>query len=124
MFSSDRRRSAREKGPAAAVDGNAVGGIGFHLRSDVERISAEVGYWLGREFWNRGIATEAVKALSGYAVREYGLKRLYAIPFEWNEASCRVLEKAGYVLEARMRQAALKDGKVIDQLLYALVEER
>lgn len=104
---------------AIEVDGDAVGGIGLVLMSDVERVSAEIGYWLGEEFWGRGITTAALKAVTDYAIQTHGLTRLYAVPFEWNPASFRVLEKAGYSLEGRMHRSAIKDGKVIDQLLYA-----
>ena len=113
------RRSRPETRFAIAVEGQAVGSIAFAPRTDVERLSAEIGYWLGEPFWGRGITTEALVAVTGFAVREFRLARVYAGPFEWNEASCRVLEKAGYVLEGRMRRSAIKDGKVIDQLLYA-----
>jgi RimJ/RimL family protein N-acetyltransferase len=106
---------------AIVVDSRAVGGIGFVLREDVERVSAEVGYWLGEPFWGRGIATEALAAVTAHAIKTHGLSRLYAVPFAWNVASCRVLEKAGYVLEARLRRSALKDGQIIDQMQYAFV---
>jgi len=106
---------------AIAVEGAAVGGVGFVLRDDVERVSAEVGYWLGEPFWGRGIATEAVRAVSRHAIDEHQLTRLFAIPFASNTASCRVLEKAGYTLEARLRRSAIKDGQIIDQLQYALI---
>jgi RimJ/RimL family protein N-acetyltransferase len=118
-------RSALARAPesffAIAVDGRAVGGIGFTLHGDVERVSAEVGYWLGEAFWGRGIATEALRAVTQYAVRAHGLTRVYAVPYEWNGASFRVLAKAGYVAEARLRRSAVKDGRVIDQMLYAYV---
>jgi ribosomal-protein-alanine N-acetyltransferase len=104
---------------AIAVEGQAVGGIGFGLHADVERISAEIGYWLGESFWGRGITTEALRAMTAYAVREHSLTRLYAVPFQWNSASFRVLEKAGYLLEGTMRRSAIKDGRIIDQRLYA-----
>jgi ribosomal-protein-alanine N-acetyltransferase len=104
---------------AIVVEGEVVGGIGFKLHEDVERVSAEVGYWLGEAYWGRGIATDALKAMTRYAIDTYGLARVYALPFEWNAPSMRVLEKAGYVLEGRMRRSAVKDGKIIDQLLYA-----
>jgi len=102
-------------------DGQAVGGIGFTLHGDVERVSAEIGYWLSEAFWGRGIVTEALRALTQYAIRTHGLTRVYAVPYEWNRASFRVLEKAGYVAEARLRRSAIKDGHVIDQVLYAYV---
>jgi ribosomal-protein-alanine N-acetyltransferase len=106
---------------AIVVDGQAVGGIGFSLHTDVERVSAEIGYWLGEMFWNRGITSEALQAVTHYAVQEHNLKRLYAVPYEWNPASFRVLEKAGYILEGRMHRSVIKDGKIIDQLLYAYI---
>lgn len=106
---------------AICVDDVAAGGIGFKLHADVERISAEIGYWLGEAYWNRGIATEALRALTLHAIERHGLKRVYAVPYETNPASVRVLEKAGYVLEGRMRRSALKDGRILDQLLYAYV---
>jgi RimJ/RimL family protein N-acetyltransferase len=113
------RRKVPETGFAIAVEGAAVGGIGFMLQEDVERVSAEIGYWLGETFWGRGIMTEALVAVTDHAVRTHGLMRLFALPFEWNTASFRVLEKAGYACEGRLRRSAVKDGRVIDQLLYA-----
>jgi RimJ/RimL family protein N-acetyltransferase len=117
--------SAREAEPetvfAIVVDGEAAGGIGFGLHEDVERVAAEIGYWLGEAYWNRGITTEALRAVTDYAVKQHALTRVYALPYEWNHASFKVLEKAGYVLEGRLRRCAIKDGKVIDQLLYAHV---
>ena len=104
---------------AIAVNGDAVGGIGFQIMDDVERVSAEIGYWLGESFWGHGIATEALVALTRYAIATHGLTRIYAVPFAWNTASCRVLEKAGYLLEGRLRRSAVKDGTVTDQLQYA-----
>lgn len=108
---------------AIAVDGRAVGGIGFVLQQDVERVSAEVGYWLGEPFWGRGIATEALVAITRYAIAHHGLSRVFAVPFASNLASCRVLEKAGYTLEARLRRSAIKDGMIVDQCQYAFIAE-
>ncbi len=108
---------------AICAGDEAVGGIGFHPRADVERISAEIGYWLGEPFWGRGITTEALKAVTRYAIDSHDFKRIYAVPYAPNTASARVLEKAGYSLEGRMRKSAIKDGKVIDQLLYSYVVE-
>jgi ribosomal-protein-alanine N-acetyltransferase len=106
---------------AIAVEGETVGGIGAMLGRDVARLSAEVGYWLAEPYWGRGICTEAVRAFTADLVQRLGLKRLFALPFARNVASARVLEKAGYVLEGTMRQAAVKEGEVMDQLLYAYV---
>lgn len=104
---------------AIEVDGNAVGGIGIELQSDVERVSAEIGYWLGEQVWGRGVATEALRAVTAEALNRYDLTRIFAVPFADHPASLRVLEKAGYVKEGVMRHSAIKDGKVRDQALYA-----
>ncbi len=122
MFIERAIRSNPETNFAICVDENAIGGIGYSLHSDVERISAELGYWLGEPFWGKGIMTEAVKAVTMFAIRQHELKRVYAVPYETNKASHRVLEKAGYVLEGRMKKSAIKDRKILDQLLYAFVE--
>ncbi|MCA9231267.1 MAG: GNAT family N-acetyltransferase [Planctomycetales bacterium] len=108
---------------AIEVDGLAVGGIGVRLRDDIERYVAELGYWLGEPFWGHGIATEAVTAISSFAIREYSLQRIEAWVFHWNPASARVLEKAGYRWEATLRRSAVKEGQVIDRMLYALLPE-
>jgi RimJ/RimL family protein N-acetyltransferase len=106
---------------AITFDGTAVGGIGFMLQTDVERVSAEIGYWLGEPFWGRGIATDALRAVTHYAFEHHALTRLFALPFASNVASCRVLEKAGYALEGRLRRSAIKDGVIVDQLQYACI---
>jgi [ribosomal protein S5]-alanine N-acetyltransferase len=104
---------------AIDVDGEAVGGIGIELHSDVERVSAEIGYWLGESRWGRGIATEALTAVTAEAFRRFDITRLYAVPFADHAASVRVLEKAGYVREGHLHRSAIKDGKIRDQLLFA-----
>src|SRR5581483_2612690 len=90
------RSSAPETSFAIDVGGEAVGGIGFMLQSDVERVSAEIGYWLGEPFWGRGICTDAVRAVTAYAIEQHGLTRVFAVPFAHNTPSQRVLEKAGF----------------------------
>jgi [ribosomal protein S5]-alanine N-acetyltransferase len=115
------RSASHETTFAIAVEGAAVGSIGFVLRTDVERVSAEIGYWLGEAFWGRGIATEALAAITRHAIDAHALTRVYALPFARNAASCRVLEKAGYMIEGRLRRSAVKDGIVVDQLQYAFI---
>jgi RimJ/RimL family protein N-acetyltransferase len=105
---------------AIVVDGEAVGGIGIVLQPDVFRRSAEIGYWLGEQYWGRGIVTEALRALTEYAFANFDLCRIYAGVFESNPASMRVLEKAGYAFEGRMKKAVTKDGKTMDDFIYAI----
>lgn len=104
---------------AVEVDGEASGGIGFNFLDDVHIRVAEIGYWLGRPVWGRGIATEALRAVTAHAFTAHDLVRLEAHVFGWNAASARVAEKAGYVLEATLRCAVIKDGETTDMLIYA-----
>jgi RimJ/RimL family protein N-acetyltransferase len=108
---------------AIEADNRAVGGIGIELRDGIYAKSAEFGYWLGQPYWGRGIATSAARALVPEILSRFGLVRLEARVFAWNPASMRVLEKTGFQREAVMRRAALKDGVLVDQVLYAYVDE-
>jgi ribosomal-protein-alanine N-acetyltransferase len=108
---------------AIEFQGEAIGGIGFNVLSDVHRKAANIGYWLGEPFWGRGIATYALKQTTAYAFANFELERLEAGVFEWNPASARVLEKAGYALEGRLRRNIIKDGRMGDSLLYARLRE-
>ena len=101
------------------VNRNAVGEIGIRFGADVHRHTAELGYWLGEEFWGRGIMTEAVAAFTDFCFENFQLRRIYAEPFANNPASARVLEKAGFAFEGRLKNNVLKDGKLLDSLLYA-----
>jgi RimJ/RimL family protein N-acetyltransferase len=103
---------------AIEVDNAAVGAIGLEPKTDVERVSAEIGYWLGQTYWGRGIVTEAVAAVTAHAFQRFDLLRIFALPFADNPGSIRVLEKAGYVLEGRLPQSTIKDGRVRDQLMF------
>jgi [ribosomal protein S5]-alanine N-acetyltransferase len=101
------------------VDGAAVGGIGIRLGQDVHRHTATLGYWLGEKFWGRGIVTEAVAALSDFWFENFPLRRISAEVFANNPASARVLQKAGFVFEGRLKNNVIKDAKLLDSLLYA-----
>ena len=103
---------------AIANDVEAVGGIGLHPQPDVYRMSAEIGFWLGEPFWNKGIMTKAVIALTDVGFGHYRLVRVSAQVFGWNPASARVLEKAGYEQEGILRKAVFKDGRFTDCLLF------
>lgn len=108
---------------AIDVGGEAVGGISLRRGEDIERYTAELGYWLGEEFWGRGIATEAIRDVTERGFALHGLIRIFAVPFTRNTASCRVLEKNGYKCEGTMRRSAIKNGVIEDQYLYAVLRE-
>ena len=105
------------------IDGAAVGGIGFRLGEDVHRHTAEFGYWLAEDFWGKGIMTEAVTAFVNYCFGNFPLNRIFASAYANNPASARVLEKTGFVFEGRLRKNVMKDGQVLDSLLYAKTKE-
>jgi RimJ/RimL family protein N-acetyltransferase len=110
---------------AITVDGEAVGGIGLDV-GDTERIAvcdhcAEIGYWLGEPFWGRGIMSEAVAAFTEWAFAELPVVRLHAAVYARNPASARILDKAGYEFEGRLRARYFRDDEFIDGLLYAKV---
>jgi RimJ/RimL family protein N-acetyltransferase len=108
---------------AIDVGGEAVGGISLRRGEDIERYTAELGYWLGEEFWGRGITTQAIHDVTERGFGLHGLIRIFAVPFTRNTASCRVLEKNGYKREGVMRQSAFKDDVIEDQFLYAVLRE-
>ena len=109
---------------AIVVDGEACGGIGFSPGTDVERYSAEIGYWLGEPYWGRSIVAEALTLVSEYAFEQCGLLRLFALPFADNAQSIRVLEKAGYKCEGILVASSVKYGAPRDQAIYALINPR
>lgn len=106
---------------ALECGGEAVGGVGFLLGSDIARLSAEMGYWLSETYWGRGLVTRAVLAASDWAFERYELTRIFAQVFAHNNASMRVLEKSGFEREGVMRRSAVKNGVILDQVLYAKV---
>lgn len=106
---------------AIDVGGEAIGAVGYVPGIDVERFSAEIGYWLGESYWRRGIATEALLLVTDHVFETLNLLRLFALPFADNAGSIRVLEKAGYSREGVLRSSSVKYGQPRDQLLYARV---
>ncbi len=108
---------------AVDLDGAVIGGAGYVFGDDVHRFSAEVGYWLGRAHWAKGIATNLLRALTRHGFERHGMVRLFAGVFEGNTASMRVLEKCGYELEGVSKKAALKGGRFLDLYNYGIVRE-
>lgn len=106
---------------AVEYGGEAVGGIGFKLGIDIARLSVEMGYWLAEPFWGRGLTTRAVTAASDWAFDNYKVVRIFATAFSHNLASIRVLEKSGFQREGLLRRSAIKNGLILDQIMYAKV---
>jgi RimJ/RimL family protein N-acetyltransferase len=106
---------------AMEYGGEAIGGIGFKLGIDIARLSIEMGYWLAEAFWGRGLTTRAVTATSDWAFDNYKVVRIFATAFAHNAASIRVLEKSGFQREGVLRHSAIKNGVILDQIMYAKV---
>ncbi len=113
----------RETNFAIDVAGEAVGNIGLRIGEDIDRYSAEVWYWLGEQHWGRGIITAALTAITNIAFAELSLLRVEAMPYARNTASIRVLEKAGYQREGLLRWSAVKEGIVLDKVLYSYTSD-
>jgi ribosomal-protein-alanine N-acetyltransferase len=117
------RSATPETAFAIAAGDEVVGGIGYMPQADVARFTAEIGYWLAEPYWGRGIATRAVRALVDHLFATTDLVRLYAYVFETNPASARVLEKAGFRREGRLRKSVMKGGRILDQDLFAILRD-
>lgn len=108
---------------AIEYEGEYVGNIGLHQGTDVYRKSAEIGYFLGEPYWNKGIMTQAVKLITEYGFKNLDIVRIYTGVFEYNQASQHVLEKCGYTKEAVFKKAICKNGQIWDEVRYAKVKE-
>ena len=106
---------------AIATHQEAIGSIGLSINRDVHRLTAEMGYWLAEPYWGKGLMTETVASFTQYAFERFQLVRIYAEPYAGNRSSCRVLEKAGFELEGRLRSSVIKDGQILDQFMYARI---
>jgi RimJ/RimL family protein N-acetyltransferase len=106
---------------AIEVNGEAAGGIGIHPQGDIYGKNAEIGYWLAEPYWGKGIVTGALKEIVEYAFDTFDVIRLFARPFSNNAGSQKVLEKAGFELEARLKKTIFKNGEFLDELIYSVV---
>lgn len=105
---------------AVTVDDCAVGSIGIYRQGNIHCRTAELGYYIAESFWGKGSATTAVRQACDYVFAHSDILRIFAEPFAYNVASCRVLEKAGFQLEGTLHKNAVKDGQVLDMKMYAL----
>lgn len=106
---------------AITIEGKVIGSIGVFRQGNIHRQTAELGYYIAEEYWGKGIMTEAIKQICKYVFDKSDIIRIYAEPFAYNLASCRVLEKAGFQYEGTLRKNAVKNGKIIDMKMYSLL---
>ena len=105
---------------AILVDGGLVGCIGLVQAEGWLRCNAEIGYWIGQAHWRRGIASDALRQVTDWAFAAVPeLTRIFAPIFAWNEGSQAVARKCGFVREGVLKQSAIKDGRVIDRVVWA-----
>ena len=103
---------------AIDMDGEAIGGIGLIFNTDVYIMSAEIGYWIGEDYWGKGIATEAIRQMIEYSFYYFDIVRIYAEVFENNKSSMRALEKNGFYLEGVRRKSVLKNNVLMDDYIW------
>ena len=105
---------------AVEIDGRAVGGIGLHTQTDIYSKNMELGYWLAEPYWGNGIISSAIEQIVEYGFEKFPITRIYARPYGTNKASQRVLEKAGFELEAHLKKTIFKNGEFLDELIFGI----
>lgn len=105
---------------AIDIQGIACGAIGIHPQLEIMRRNAELGYWLAEEHWGKGIMTKAISQMCKYGFDNFDFHRIYARPYGSNIGSQKVLEKAGFILEAHIPQIFIKNGRIEDELIYGI----
>jgi RimJ/RimL family protein N-acetyltransferase len=109
---------------AIEVKGEAAGGIGLHGLKDVYRYNAEIGYWLSESYWGKGIMSDAIGQMVKQAFSNGTWLRVFATVYEHNKRSMKVLEKNGFIMEAIHKKTVMKEGKLLDEHLFALRKEQ
>lgn len=105
---------------AIECDGQFCGAIGLHPQDDIMRLNCELGYWIAEPFWGKGVATKAIELIVKYGFENFDIQRIFARPFGRNLASRRVLEKAGFKLEAKLEKTIIKNGVIEDEYIFAI----
>ena len=98
---------------AITINDKVVGSIGVFRKDNVHFRTAEMGYYIAEEFWGKGLGASAVRQICEY---------IFAEPFAYNIASCRILEKSGFQYEGTLRSNAVKNGQVLDMKMYSLIK--
>ena len=109
---------------AIEYNGEHVGNISLLPGQDIYRKSAEIGYFIGEPYWNKGIVTTAVNMITEYGFNHLGLIRIHTGVFEYNTASQRVLEKCGFVKEGIFRKSVFKQNKIWDEVRYSKINPK
>ena len=108
---------------AISVDEHVIGSISVTRLDNIHYCTGELGYYISEDYWGKGYATSAVKQVCQYVFEHSDIIRIFAEPFAYNTASCRVLEKAGFIYEGTLHKNAIKNGQVQDMKMYALLRK-
>ncbi|MEG0377541.1 MAG: GNAT family protein [Eubacterium sp.] len=107
---------------AVTAEDQVVGSIGVFRCENIHDRTAELGYYIGEPYWGKGIGTCAVKQICAFVFKNTNMIRIFAEPFAYNTASCRILEKSGFQFEGLLRSNAVKNGKIVDMKMYGLIK--
>jgi [ribosomal protein S5]-alanine N-acetyltransferase len=116
-----KNESSKSTNYLITLDNTLIGAIGLNIQTGERACVGEIGYWIGENYWGKGFATEALKALTSYAFKKFKLERIEAKTYTWNPASGHILEKAGYKCEGLLRLSCLKKGKPVDEYIYSIL---
>lgn len=122
FFINITRQESPQHSFAIQYEGVLCGMIGLTPQQDVYRLTAEIGYWIGEPFWNKGITTKAVELITAYGFYELGFIRIHTGIFEHNIGSMKVLEKNGYKKECVFEKSVIKDGKILNEHRYSKIK--
>jgi len=106
---------------AITVEDKAIGSIGVFRKDNIHRCTGEMGYYVAEPFWGQGVGTSAIKQTCRYIFEQTDIIRIFAEPFAFNNASCRILEKSGFIFEGTLRSNAIKNGQIIDMKMFSLI---
>ena len=107
---------------AILIDNKVIGSIGVFRKENIHYQTAEIGYYIAEEYWGKGIMTKVLKEVCNFIFNETDIIRIFAEPFSYNIASCKVLEKVGFEFEGTLRNNAIKNNKIIDMKMYSIIK--
>ncbi|MCJ7836538.1 GNAT family N-acetyltransferase [Cuneatibacter sp. NSJ-177] len=107
---------------AILCENQVAGSIGVFRQENIHNRTAEMGYYIGEPYWGKGLGTCAVSQICHTIFTKTNIIRIYAEPFAYNTASCRILEKNGFQFEGTLRQNAVKNGQILDMKMYSLIK--
>jgi RimJ/RimL family protein N-acetyltransferase len=101
---------------------NFVGVIGF-VNVDAESKKGEIGFWVAKDYWNKGFMSEAVEMITNFVFNELKFHRVYASFHELNKAVEKILQKAGYEKEGELKGALFTKGKYYNDIIYGKINK-